>query len=142
MHAGRYHWEHFDHQADIGLRGFGRSKAEAFEACALAMTAVMIEPEGVAPQTCVEVQCSAPDDELLLVDWLNALIYEMATRRMVFIEFTVQVGDNHLTGRACGEPVDQARHQPAVEIKGATYTALAVERDQDGNWLAQCVVDV
>jgi SHS2 domain-containing protein len=41
-----------------------------------------------------------------------------------------------------GERVDVVRHEPAVEIKGATYTALRVERLDDGTWLAQCVVDV
>jgi SHS2 domain-containing protein len=46
-----------------------------------------------------------------------------------------------LTATARGEPVDVARHEPAVEIKGATYTALAVEQT-DGQWRAQCVVDV
>jgi SHS2 domain-containing protein len=47
-----------------------------------------------------------------------------------------------LTGAAYGEPVDRARHQPAVEVKGATHTALGVERRDDGAWIAQCVVDV
>ena len=40
-----------------------------------------------------------------------------------------------------GEPIDLERHHPAVEIKGATYTELAVLR-KDGHWTAQCVVDV
>jgi SHS2 domain-containing protein len=31
---------------------------------------------------------------------------------------------------------------PAVEPKGATLTALKVERQDDGAWVAQCVVDV
>jgi SHS2 domain-containing protein len=38
--------------------------------------------------------------------------------------------------------VDVARHQPAVEIKGATYTELKVGRTDNGLWFAQCVVDV
>jgi tRNA nucleotidyltransferase (CCA-adding enzyme) len=33
------------------------------------------------------------------------------------------------------------RHQPAVEVKGATYTALRVA-PIEGGWLAQTVVDV
>ena len=38
------HWEHFIHGADIGIRGIGRTKAEAFEQAALAMPAVMTGP--------------------------------------------------------------------------------------------------
>jgi tRNA nucleotidyltransferase (CCA-adding enzyme) len=37
--------------------------------------------------------------------------------------------------------VDAARHHPAVEVKGATYTTLRVAQEGDG-WLAQTVVDV
>jgi SHS2 domain-containing protein len=41
-----------------------------------------------------------------------------------------------------GEPVDVARHTPAVEVKGATLTELAVRQEADGTWVAQCVLDV
>ncbi|HZR45542.1 MAG TPA: archease, partial [Candidatus Manganitrophaceae bacterium] len=88
------------------------------------------------------VSCEAPDDELRLVDWLNALIYEMAVRRMLFGRFKVTLNGPRLHGTAWGEKVDPARHQPAVEVKGATYTALRVQQDQNGVWIAQCVVDV
>jgi len=135
-------WEHFGHGADIGVRGFGATRAEAFEEAALALTAVLTDPAGVAARTSVDIRCTAPDDEVLLVDWLNALTYEMATRRMLFGRFAVTLVDHALAGEAWGEPVDVARHRPAVEIKGATYTALSVARCTDGRWVAQCVVDV
>jgi tRNA nucleotidyltransferase (CCA-adding enzyme) len=90
----------------------------------------------------VPIVCEAPDDELLLVDWLNALVYEMATRKMLFSRFNVRVNDHLLHATAWGEPVEVARHQPAVEVKGATYTELSVKRDEEGRWVAQCVVDV
>lgn len=41
------HWEHFPHDADIGVRGVGTSKEEAFEQAALALTAVITNPENV-----------------------------------------------------------------------------------------------
>ncbi len=135
-------WEHFHHDADIGIRGCGRSLEEAFEQAALALTAVITDPTLVAPRQAVELRCEGPDDELLFADWINALIYEMATRKMLFSRFEVELHDHSLTGRACGEAVDRERHQPAVEIKGATYTALQVQRDEEGVWCAQCVVDV
>jgi tRNA nucleotidyltransferase (CCA-adding enzyme) len=90
----------------------------------------------------VPIVCEAPDDELLLVDWLNALVYEMATRKMLFSRFSVRVNGHSLHATAWGEPVDVARHQPAVEVKGATYTELSVKQDEEGGWIAQCVVDV
>ena len=136
------HWEHFEHEADIGIRGIGGSREVAFAQAALAMTAVITNPDKVAPRYAVAIHCEAPDDELLLVDWLNALIYEMATRRMLFTGFELQMKDTYREATAWGEPLVREKHHPAVEIKGATYTGLKVGRQADGNWYAQCVVDV
>jgi tRNA nucleotidyltransferase (CCA-adding enzyme) len=135
-------WEHFPHQADMGIRGIGSTKEAAFEAAALALTAVITDPESVAQTRTVSIVCEAPDDELLLIDWLNALVYEMATRKMLFSRFDVHFNDHALRAMAWGEPVEVARHQPAVEVKGATYTELLVKWDEQGYWIAQCVVDV
>ena len=135
-------WEHFVHGSDIGVRGVGATPDEAFEQAALALTGVIAEPDRVAARTAVEIRCEAPDAEFLLADWLNALIYEMSTRNMLFGRFAVRIDDSRLTATAWGEPVDRERHRPAVEVKGATYTALSVARRDDGSWIAQCVVDV
>ena len=134
-------WEHYAHGADIGVRGCAASKAGAFAQAALALTAVITDPADVASAQRVTIECEAPDDELLLAEWLNALIYEMATRRMLFGRFAVRFAGHRLSGEAWGEPVDAARHHPAVEVKGATYTTLRVAQD-DGRWVAQTVVDV
>lgn len=139
--SGIARWEHYPHGADIGVRGIGATPAQAFEQAALAMTAVITDPARVQSRDAIEVSCEAPDLELLLVDWLNAVIYEMATRRSLFGRFAVRLEGNRLHAKAWGEPVDVARHQPAVEIKGATYTSLRVAQE-DGLWVAETVVDV
>jgi tRNA nucleotidyltransferase (CCA-adding enzyme) len=135
-------WEHFPHEADMGVRGVGADRAQAFEQAALALTAIVADPRSIEARTAVEIRCQAPDDELLLVDWLNALVYEMATRHWLFSRFRVKIEGHELTAQAWGEPLDAARHQPAVEVKGATYTDLRVAREADGRWIAQTVVDV
>lgn len=135
-------WQTFPHEADIGVRGCGSTLADAFAGAATALTSVICDPERIADHAAVTVECAAPDDELLLVDWLNALIYEMATRRMLFSRFDVAIENDHLTATAWGEPIDISRHRPAAEVKGASFCELAVGRQADGRWLAQCVVDV
>jgi tRNA nucleotidyltransferase (CCA-adding enzyme) len=135
-------WEHFSHQADMGIRGHGDSKEEAFEQAAVALTAVITDPEKVQPLEYVGVRREDADDELLFAEWINALVYEMATRKMLFSRFRVTLQGHSLVGEAWGESVDVAKHQPAVEVKGATYTALAVRQEPHGKWVAQCVVDV
>jgi len=136
------HWEHFPHQADMGIRGIGPTLVAAFEQAALAMTAVVTDPARVVPDQAVEIRCEAPDDELLLVDWLNALILEMAARHLLFSRFEIHIEGHRLQATAWGEAVDPDKHRPAVEVKGATYTGLKVGRNESGQWLAQCVVDV
>ena len=138
----RRDWQLFEHDADIGLSATAASREELFAAVAEALTAVVTEPELVECRESIDLECRAPDDVLLLVDWLNALVYEMATRHMLFCRWDVRLRDHALTARVCGEAVDRTRHQPAVEIKGATYTALSVSKDEQGRWHANCVVDV
>ena len=135
-------WEHFHHEADIGVRGRGGSLAAAFEQAALALTAVITDPGEIRSEAEVVITCEAPSLDVLLVDWLNAVIYEMTTRSMLFGRFIVTIDGLRLTGKAIGEPVDRGRHEPVVEPKGATFTELQVERDAEGAWVAQCVVDV
>ena len=135
-------WEHFDHQADIGVRGIGPTPAAAFEQAALALTAVLVDPKEVTARDRVEIACDAPELETLLYDWLNAIVYEMATRGMLFSLYEVRIEASHLAGTAWGEHVDVAKHHPAVEVKGATYTSLSVRHDERGGWIAECVVDV
>jgi tRNA nucleotidyltransferase (CCA-adding enzyme) len=135
-------WKHFPHGADVGVRGYGGTKSEAFEQAALAMVAIATDLAAVRPTERVEVTCSAPDDELLLTNWLNALLYEMATRRMVFSRFAVVIEGAELRAELWGERFDRARHEAGTEVKGATLTAVSVARDRAGRWVAQCVVDV
>ncbi len=139
---GEKRWEHFPHMADIGVRGIAPTLAEAFEQAALAMCAVVTDPSLVRPETAVDIERHASDADLLLVDWLNALATEMSARRMIFSHFHVEIADGHLRATAWGERANPARHQPAVEIKGATLTELHVFQDAHGQWIAQCVVDV
>ena len=126
----------------MGVRGWGETPEIAFEQAGLAITAVVTDPVSVLPETQLEIRCDAPDLELLLADWLNALIYEMATRNSLFSRFDVHIEGGRLSATAWGEPVDAVRHRPAVEVKGATYTQLKVSRDETGRWIAQTVVDI
>jgi tRNA nucleotidyltransferase (CCA-adding enzyme) len=135
-------WEHFEHGADVGIRGHGPTCESAFEQAGLALTAVVCDPAAVRSHEQIELHCEADDRELLFVEWLNAIVYEMSTRRMLFGRYHVRIADHRLRGEAWGEPADVTRHQPAVEVKGATVTELRVIEAPPGHWLAQCVIDV
>lgn len=108
---------------------------------ALALTAVTTKPESVHPTESSEVHCQAPDPEILFCDWINALIYEMDTRHMVYSRFEVSIKDNKLRAQIWGEQANPHKHKFRVEPKGATMTELKVKH-KDNTWMAQCVVDV
>jgi SHS2 domain-containing protein len=135
-------WEHFPHGADLGVRGFGATPAEAFVQAARALCAAIVDLATVRCDEAIDIEREAPSLDLLLMDWLNALVYEMAARRIIFAAFEVCLAGGKLTGRAFGEKISRERHAPAVEVKGATFTELTIREDRPGLWRAQCVVDV
>jgi protein archease len=124
-------WEHFPHDADVGVRGFGASPAAAFEQAALALTAAVTSAK-VETKEPGEVSCEAPDLELLFVEWLNCVIYEMAVR----CRFAVRIEGLRLEGTLRGEPVDISRHAPACEPKGATALKVAAAATGSGRQAA------
>ena len=135
-------WQTYAHDADIGVRGFGPTLAAAFEQAALALNAAIADLGTVRLTRSVPIACEASEPELLLFAWLNEVIYEMVTRHMLFVRFSVLIDGTRLTATATGEAIDRDRHHPAVEPKGATLTDLRVLRREDGSWMAQCVIDV
>lgn len=135
-------WEHFSHSSDIGIRGMGPSLETAFEQAALALIAVMTDPDKILTPTSVSINIESPNTEILLLDWLNELIFKISTHNIIFGKFSISIQGAHLTATASGEALSQRKHAPAVEIKGATMTELAVFKDISGTWIAQCVLDV
>jgi len=134
--------ELFAHQADWGVRGRGATPDEAFAAAARAMMRIVCEPDAVEPAVEVPFARRAADLETLLVDWLDAVIYTMSVRKLVFGRFAVSLDGTCLRAHAWGERADPSRHDLGTELKGATYTLLRVAQEADGSWVAQCVVDV
>jgi SHS2 domain-containing protein len=134
-------WEHFPHQADIGIRASAGSLGGAFEQAAIALMAIITEPQKVDAIESVQIECSGENEELLFVNWLSAIIYEMDIRKMLFSKFAVGVENLKLSATIWGEKINQQKHSPAVEPKAVTYNQLSV-KEENGKWTVQCVIDV
>lgn len=133
---------YFDHEADVGIVGYGASLQEAFEEAAVAMFNLIIDVSRVESKNEVVIECQGTDNEELFVEWLNALLAQADIHDMAFSEFHVQQMKNHqLRGSAKGEALDQDKHRPKLEVKAATYSMLSVDHTED-QWSAKCVVDV
>jgi SHS2 domain-containing protein len=134
-------WKHFSHQADIGIKATAESLSGAFADAALGLTAIVTEPERVDCTDSVTIKTKAESTEMLFVNWLNAVIDEMATRNMLFGRFEVEIDDLRLSAKIWGERVDLKKHSPVIEPKAVTFNQLSV-KDINGNWTVQCVIDV
>ncbi len=146
-------FETFEHKADIGVRGKGKNTEEAFQECAKAMFGVEVSLKKVKAMKKVKIQCSAQNNEELLVEWLNALLAQSSIKEMMFSDFKVRIDEGKkaglkLSGWAVGEKFDEKKHQPKLEIKAATYSQVRVfedkgkGKDKSKRFIAQCIVDV
>ncbi len=144
MSRERRGFETFEHGADIGVRGRGSTLEEAFASGARAMFSIVLESPPSSPPSCsVPVSCTSFDMEALFVAWLNELLAKADMERAVFWEFAIEIDpvEFAVQGSASGWRLDDIEAELGVEVKGATFTLAKVEH-MDGEWVAQCVVDV
>ena len=139
--------ENFEHKADIGVRGKGKTIEDAFVGGALSMMGVMFELKGVKALKSVDIECSADDLAALFVEWLNKILCQRDLETMVFSKFEASIsgkdGNFTLKGKAWGEGYDPSKHVPKIEVKAATYSQLKFFTEEGtGLYVAQCIVDV
>ena len=132
--------DYFDHDADTGVIGRGATLAEAFVHAAEATFALMCDTDTVQPTDRVDVEFTEADPELALVTWLNGRLGQANAHGLALGRFALAQDGDRWRGSARGQ-----RWHPGLErgtqVKGATLTALKVERRGDG-WEARCVVDL
>jgi SHS2 domain-containing protein len=137
-------FEFLDHEADIGIRSWGKTREEAFEHGARALFSVMVNIHTVNPQDSISVTVQADDLDALFVEWLNELIAQKDIREMVFSKFSVHIDkEAHfvLHGTAHGELLDQKKHEIKTEVKAATYFGMKSGKKK-GFHFFQCVLDI
>ena len=137
--------ELFEHKADIGIRGIGKSKEDAFSEAAKAMLGIMIGLKSVAKKEKIEIETKADSLENLLVEFLNEILFKMDAEEMIFSEAKVREikevkGKFYLTAELLGEKKNK-KHKFMTEVKAATYSQLKVVEEK-GKFFAECIVDV
>jgi SHS2 domain-containing protein len=133
-------YSYFDHDADIGISGKGKTVESAFESAAEAVFSIMTDISALQKKESVSVAFEEEDLEFALVRWLNALISLAHSRHLVLGHFSLKREGNLWRGEAWGETwrIEMPR---GVEVKGATLTMLSVTEEK-GIWTARCIVDV
>lgn len=135
-------FETIEHTADIGIRAFGATREEAFTNAARGMFSLICDLEGIRPVEEYSISVEAEDEDALLVEWLNELLYLYDSESILLSEFKVAaMGNNWIKGIALGEPYDPGRHKLDTDIKAVTYHMLKIARAED-SWYAEVIFDV
>lgn len=135
-------YETFAHTADLGLRVRAGDLDELFADAAAGLFSLVVNDVPSDPDAAeyrFEIEGSRLD--LLLLDWLNELLYVFDSERMVLGSFEVEVGSEGLRATARAQSLDPDRHGLLREVKAITYHGLKVEQDGE-QWLAEVIVDI
>ena len=134
-------FEIIDHTADVGIIARGESIDEVFINAARGMFSLIIDLDTVVESTSQEITVEAPDQEELLVTWLNELLYLFDAENLVFSRFEIaNLGKEHLKAIIYGEEVDPDRHNLKSDVKAATYHMIKLQK-QDG-FSAHIILDI
>ena len=143
-------WEYLDDgvTSDVTFRATGPDLGALFTAAAEATTAAMIADAAttVRPLVAIPLVVTAPAPDLLLLRFLDELIFHKDARGLVLRATDVTVAGDDAAGwtaRATlrGEAIDPARHTLAADVKAVTLYGLRVEPTPAG-WRAEATLDV
>ena len=136
-------WEHFEVEADVGVRGWGPTRGEAFAQATLGVFALIVAPDDVQAREHREVRAQAEAPEALLVAWIDESLYVHEIEGFVVhaVELTTCT-ETLAQGVLRGEPLDAERHRVGTVVKGATYHQVRVEPREGGGWEVRIIVDV
>jgi protein archease len=124
-------FEVIDHTADVGIVAYGSDLKEAFANSAYGMFSLIADLEEVKEKVSHEIDVQATDQEALLVDWLNELLYLFDVEHVIFKRFDITaLSQTSLEAKVYGEKIDTSRHQLKTAVKAATYHMLKIEKNK------------
>ena len=122
-------FEIVNHTADVGIIAYGADMSQAFANAAKALFSLITELDDVEEVLHRDIELTATDEESLLVEWLNELVYRFDTENILFKRFDIiQLDKTQLKARSYGEKVDSSRHKLKTGVKAATYHMLKVDK--------------
>jgi SHS2 domain-containing protein len=123
-------FEILNHTADVGIIAYGADLRQAFANAAKGLFSLITELDDVEEVIHRDMELTASDEESLLVEWLNELVYQFDTEGVLFKRFDIiQLNSTHLKARGYGEKIDSSRHKLKIGVKAATYHMLKVEKN-------------
>jgi SHS2 domain-containing protein len=131
--------------SDVSFEARGATLEALFASAAEALLAATVaNPEDVAAREREPIALSEPDVELLLLRFLNELVFLRDARGLLLRAGRLRIehnGEARLEGELLGERIDRSRHRLEADVKAATASGLRVARDGAG-WRASVTLDV
>ncbi len=132
--------------ADVAFEAWGETLEELFISSAAALLRTMADaPERVARREALSIRLEHEELDLLLLSFLQELIFYKDARRLLLHADTVTIEKRQelfcLEAALSGEKIDSDRHRLLVDVKAATLHRLQVEF-RDCLWKAVVVLDV
>jgi SHS2 domain-containing protein len=131
--------------SDLAFEARGETLEALFAAAAEALlAATLANPEDVTAREREPVRLAEPDRELLLLRFLNELVFLRDARGLLLRAGALRItsnGEASLEGELVGERIERGRHRLEADVKAATAHGLRVERAGAG-WRASVTLDV
>jgi SHS2 domain-containing protein len=135
-------FEVINHTADIGIVAYGADIKQLFANAALGLFNLMADLDNLKENTKREIEMSAEDAEVLLIEWLNELIYISEVEHIIFKKFEInELSNTQLKAMCFGEKIKPGQHRLKREIKAATYHMLQLNK-KDGSYKVQIIFDI
>jgi SHS2 domain-containing protein len=134
-------YEVIDHTADIGIAAYGKDLSDLFSNAAAGMLSLIIKTDIRRNDVARTISLEATDNETLLVEWLNELLYIIYTEKLVLCNFDIVIDKGQLTARCAGQRLEPGSHRFIREIKAATYHNLEIV-NQGGEYSARIIFDI
>jgi SHS2 domain-containing protein len=122
-----------DHTADIGIIAYGATIDTLFANAATGLFSLMTDLDTIEDREQKQIELTAEDAEILLVEWLNELIYMFEVDHIIFKRFEIEeLTENRIKARCYGQYVNPKLGILKREIKAATYHMLRISKGDDG----------
>lgn len=136
-------FEYIEHTADAGMIVRGDSLHSLFTNAAQGLFEMIAVVDSIDETSVIDIQLQSESVEMLLVAWLDELVFKHETADMFFKRVDISsISQSTLIAKVFGEPTDFSKHIVYTEIKAVTYHQLYVKQNTKGNWEAQVIFDL
>ena len=132
------YYKYIDHTADVQIYAVGDTLESAFEQAVMGTTNLMTNIRIISEVSSKEINCSAPDKEMLLVDYLTEYLAIFDIENLLFsrvvvhdIIFDQKNEEYKIHSTAYGDIYDPKIHEIKTEVKAVTFSYLKIVEKQN-----------